>query len=284
MSVLNSVAPVKEVRLKQRTEPWMSSEILHMIKVRDSYLYKFRKQGCHDDYSMYCKFRNIVQREVISSKSTYFSDQIAENKNNPKSLWKQLKQLGYKSLKSGNENVVLNIEGENCFSPTKVASHFNNFFTSVASKLVEKLPSPTKLFDLNSSALLDFYRKRNVSNSTFVFKHVPESCVFKELKNLKTSKSTGLDEIPARFVKDSASFLKLPVTFLINMSISENCVKYRYNINEARGKPLFKKGSNLDVGNYRPVSILSIISKILERAIYSQLEKYLVDNNLLYEL
>ena len=73
------------------------------------------------------------------------------------------------------------------------------------------------------------------------------SCFFKELKNLKTSKSTGLDEIPARFVKDSASFLKLPVTFLINMSISENCVPD--DMKEARVKPLFKKGSNLDVGN-----------------------------------
>ena len=77
----------------------------------------------------------------------------------------------------------------------------------------------------------------------------------------------GLDEIPARFVKDSASFLKLPVTFLINMSISENCVPD--DMKEARVKPLFKKGSNLDVGNYRPFSILSIISKILEQSIHN---------------
>ena len=66
------------------------------------------------------------------------------------------------------------------------------------------------------------------------------------------------------------------------MSISENCVPD--DMKEARVKPLFKKGSNLDVGNYRPVSILSIISKILERAIYTQLEEYLEDNNLLCEL
>lgn len=46
----------------------------------------------------------------------------------------------------------------------------------------------------------------------------------------------------------------------------------------ARVKPLYKKNSNLDVGNYRPVSILSIVSKILERSIYVQLESYLVEN------
>ena len=80
------------------------------------------------------------------------------------------------------------------------------------------------MFDLDSHALLDFYRNRNVSNSKFALKHVSESFIFKKLKNLKTSKSTRPDEIPARFLKDSASFMKIPVTFIVNMSISENCV------------------------------------------------------------
>ena len=52
----------------------------------------------------------------------------------------------------------------------------------------------------------------------------------------------------------------------------------------ARAKPLYKKNSNPDVGNYRPVSILSIVSKNLEKSAYVQFEKFLVDNQLLYEL
>ena len=66
------------------------------------------------------------------------------------------------------------------------------------------------------------------------------------------------------------------------MSISENYVPDDMEV--ARVKPLFKKNSNLDVSNYRPVSILSVVSKILEKSVYSQLEKFLIDNNLLYEL
>ena len=60
MSVLNCIAPVKEVRLKQRTEPWMSSEILNYIKLRDSYLYKFRKHGSHEDHSLFCTVNQPV--------------------------------------------------------------------------------------------------------------------------------------------------------------------------------------------------------------------------------
>ena len=53
LSVLNEIAPIKEIRLKQRTEPWMTSNILDMIKERDSYLYKFRKSGLNDDYKYF---------------------------------------------------------------------------------------------------------------------------------------------------------------------------------------------------------------------------------------
>ena len=90
-------------------------------------MYKFRKDG-HEDHSLYSKYRNIVQREVKMAKSNYFSDKISENKNNPKSLWHHLKQLGYKAHKAVNSNIVLNIDDENCHSPLKVANHFNNFF------------------------------------------------------------------------------------------------------------------------------------------------------------
>ena len=74
---------------------------------------------------------------------------------------------------------------------------------------------------------------------------------------------------------------KLPITFLVNMSISENCVPEA--LKTVIVKPLYKKNSNLDVGNYRPVSILSVVSKILEKAVYVQLESYLIENNIIYE-
>ena len=98
---------------------------------------------------------------------------------------------------------------------------------------------------------------------------------------LNPCKSTGLDEIRARFLKEGADFLKIPITFLVNMSISENCVADA--VKTARVKPLYKKNSNLDVGNYRPVSILCVVSKILEKAVYAQLEAYLVENNIIYD-
>ena len=75
--------------------------------------------------------------------------------------------------------------------------------------------------------------------------------------------------------------MKIPITYIVNLSISEGIVPEEFK--KARVKPLYKKNSTLDVGNYRPVSILCVVSKILERAVYVQLESFLVSNNIMYE-
>jgi hypothetical protein len=74
---------------------------------------------------------------VKSARSNYFSDKIEENKNDPKKLWKQLTDLGYKS-KTEEASIVLNINNELCHDSKSIADFFNNFFTTVASELVKK--------------------------------------------------------------------------------------------------------------------------------------------------
>ena len=78
------MAPVKEVRLKQRTEPWMISEVLQSIRHRDETLNDFRKTKDPDLYKKYCKLRSSVQRETRISKRDYLANKIEENVGNSK--------------------------------------------------------------------------------------------------------------------------------------------------------------------------------------------------------
>ena len=103
------------------------------------------------------------------------------------------------------------------------------------------------------------------------------SPVSKELLKLKANKST------AKFLTDGATVIKDHIAFIIALSFTSNSVPT--DVKFARVEPLFKKNSRSGVGNYyRPVSILSIVSKILEKAVYKQLEMYLSGNNLIYSL
>ena len=99
---------------------------------------------------------------------------------------------------------------------------------------------------------------------------------------MSRDKATGIDGIPARFLRDGATEILKPITHIINISISRGKVPSEFKI--VRVVPLHKKKSKTDAGNYRPVSILSCLSKVFERIIYHQLSKYLKSKNLIYDL
>ena len=167
--VLDTVAPVKEVRLKQRSEPWIDSEIITLIKERDTYLYKFRTYNDTDFYKQFCCLRNKVQVAVKNAKADYISNKLEENKNSPKKVWKTLKNLGYSSKTKSYPNVVLNIENELCFDAKQIASHFNSFFTNVASRLVSKLPTPSNIFNTESQIFKQFSADRITTSKRCFF-------------------------------------------------------------------------------------------------------------------
>ena len=87
-----------------------------------------------------------------------------------------------------------------------------------------------------------------------------EEKVLKCLLKLGANKATGLDGIPARFIKDSASIVSVPIVHIINLSMITDGVPD--DLKSARVVPLFKKHDNTETGNYRPVSILNIVSKV----------------------
>ena len=105
--------------------------------------------------------------------------------------------------------------------------------------------------------------------------------ILKQLKSLDPNKAIGLDGISSRFLNDGAEAIVEPVSHIVNISILTETVPGSFK--QAKVIPLFKKGSKLDPGNYRPVSILSVLSKILERAVHGQLGAYLEKRDILYK-
>ena len=96
---------------------------------------------------------------------------------------------------------------------------------------------------------------------------INEDFIFKKLCKLNSSKGTGSGNIPARFVKDAASVLTKPITHFVNLSIQAGVVPL--SLKNARVVPLLKKNKRSDVSNYWPVSVLSVVFKILEKAVFS---------------
>ena len=105
--------------------------------------------------------------------------------------------------------------------------------------------------------------------------------VLKLLEEINPSKATGLDNIAGRFLKNGAAALAEPITELCNLSILPST--FPDGCKQAKLKPLFKKGSKFDPKNYRPISLLPQLSKIIELIIHGQVQKYLNVKKVLYE-
>lgn len=282
MSAIDNIAPLKEVRIKQRTEPWITNEILQCIKDRDKAFRLYKKDSSDENFSIFKGLRNKTQTMIYTAKRDYFKEKVENENHDSKSLWNSLKELGMPSKKSKAtaSAIGLKIDDKVCFDRRIVAEKFNSFYTTVASKLVQKLPKGMNKF--GKHFVEKFYRLKGVKPNDCSFSIVSENKVLKCLNKLGAKKATGLDGIPARFVRDSASIIACPLRHVINLSLIQGIVPD--DLKSARVVPLFKKSDKTEVGNYRPVSILSIISKVFERVVYDQLETYLDERKLLYNL
>jgi len=147
-----------------------------------------------------------------------------------------------------------------------------DFFINIATILRNKLPAMPNLYNTAANIFKDFYINKLKAQTNFNPSHVTENFVFKELCKLNPQKNTGINEISPIFLKDGANELKGPLTYIIDLSIDTKIVPDEMKF--AYVKPLLKKGRRLDASNYRPVGILTIVSKILERAVYKPVVDY----------
>ena len=150
---------------------------------------------------------------------------------------------------------------------------FNKFFTNIGNELANNFESQdreTFRNFLNSPVLTSFCL---LETNEYEIKHL--------IERINTKKATGYDELPAKFLQNSASLIAKPLAELFNLSITTG--EYPDFLKIAKVLPIHKKGEHSDMNNYRPISILSHLNKIFETIISKQIKNYLQKHNILYK-
>ena len=148
----------------------------------------------------------------------------------------------------------------------------------MANDLVKKLPNPPNKY--GKDAVKKYYENLNLVGKSFSFEPVAYTSVLKLLQQLNPHKSAGIDNLTGKFLKEGAPVLAAPITNLINLSISLSSFPDDCKI--AKLKPLYKKEAKTKPKNYRPISLLPLISKIIERIIHDQTQVFLDENKILF--
>ena len=219
-----------------------------------------------------------MQKLIKTKKKTIFEEKLKANVGKPKELWKALKSLGLPSKKTTSTNICLKDKTEITFDSSSISEIFKSFYSNLASNLVKQLPPPKNMFDLKS--VEKYYSSFNFSENKLSFERVSPESVLKTLKNLDTNKASGIDNISRKFLNDGAKILAAPISQICNLFISRSTFPDACKI--AKLKPLFKKGSKNDPKNFRPISLLPLISKAIER-ITDQTMEFLSNNKILYK-
>jgi len=165
------------------------------------------------------------------------------------------------------------VSGDDVFTqPEQIASEFNKYFSNIGPTLSSSIQHTGKDY---SSYL------RNKNDKTCFLKPTDEEEIVKLINKLGNGKSPGHDNLKSNLVKRVAKDIAYPLSLIVNMSLSTGVVPDDLKI--AKVIPIYKKENPDAFGNYRPVSVLPCLSKILERIVYNRSYDFLCKNNILYD-
>ena len=162
------------------------------------------------------------------------------------------------------------IKTNNGFTSKETVNAFNNYFTSIGTHLADKFNK-----DHHNNPLSN----RSKTKSTFNFSTITPDFVYNYICKLPNNKSSGLDNFSVQLLKIAAPYICNSLSYICNLSLCTS--KFPADWKKAKVTPIFKAGDKTEVGNYRPISVLPIVSKIIERAVHNQLYSYLTSNGLL---
>ena len=265
-------------RRKHCIEPWMNKELLTLINKKNDKYRDWKSTNNDIEYETkkinFKTFERIVKENIKEAKRDYYFKTFTAHKNDLRKTWRTIDDtLNKKSNKSKFPSKFI-VNNRTVTDHKKIADEFNIFFSNIGSTL-----SASIKLDDSTIAFTDYLD--NPTEHRFSFSKITENETLTIINNLKSKNSSGNDDISNRLLKSIKCEISKPLTIIINQSLETGIFPDALKV--AKVKPLFKKGDNCCLNNYRPISLLPTISKIFERVMYTQLYYYFNVNNLLSE-
>lgn len=273
--VYNDTCPVKVLVRSNKNkikQPWMTKGLLISArKCNKLYRRSIGKEKTDINVINYNRYRNILNRIKTKNKINYYYSKIEMYRNDSKKLWKIYNTLLGKLNNKKETFEYLIKDNIKIYNDKQIADTFNNYFATVGIKLANKINKSRKNFNE--------YCKYTNDKSLFL---MPTS--FEEIEKIvnkfKNKTSYGIDEISNKLLKFIIRDISKPLEIIFNKSILEGKIPKEMKI--AIVTPIYKAKRKTDPCNYRPVSLLTTFSKILEKIIYKRLYYFLEINDILY--
>ena len=246
MDIMSATIPSKMVQIKKRL-PWINSNIVHLIRTKKRLYDQAVKTSSSRIFCKYKKVRNAVVSSLRSAKAEFFQS-MASNLSTPKTFWALYRSSSFRNQR------------------TPATLYFNH----------DKANTNTSKAELLNSNFCSLYS----STSACSFPLKPITCSLSSIRcsvmfisRIKVNTATGPDGISSVMIKGTASSISPVITKIFNQSLSLGRLPLEWKVSNIT--PIFKSGDPSLVSNYRPISLLSILSKCLERFIHNAVFNYM---------
>lgn len=248
----NKHAPFKTFKPKSNDGnlPWINSELQEIAKTKNMHLKLYRLYHEPEDKERYKAAKNKQTHLKRKLKREYYTKKINEYIGDPRKMWSILKDVTNYNYHEDITPDIIN---------TDTANRFNKFFATVGIEVQKKL---------------NIIFEPPILNPKGIFHFQPETTekIEQLINRIKPKVATGIDELPARLIKEATPVIVEDLKDMVNLSYETKTFPDQLKV--ATVKAIHKKGENNDPAQYRPVSILTIISKIFERSAVDQLVTY----------
>ena len=256
-TVADEHAPWKHFKRgnKNKHIPWFNQELKDITERKNMYLKLYRLYRNPEDQQAYRAAKNKQTHTKRALKRQYYKEKIQNYDGDSKKIWSVLKQetsLDYR------EEITPDIINKD------TANTFNNFFANVGIEVQRKLGINMETPDLSRTG-------------DFKFRKETEERIEYLIKRIRPDVATGYDEISSRLLKAAAPSILTNLKDLINLSYETQI--FPDALKKANVKALHKKGEYNNPAQYRPISILTTISKVFERSATEQIMDFYTKNN-----
>ena len=262
---------------RKNAKPWILPWLEDACARKNRFYHEFIKYPTQVNKLKYVKMKKFVDRHILKAKNKYYSDYFKEHKSNSRKQWQMINSLLNRNRKKVAVTKLIDSDGTVVNTPIDIAENFNKFFADVATKL----KSETASHDSTPRDItFDRFINARVSNTIFL-SPVEQEEVGDIIDNFK-NKATMDTKISALKVANVHCNFREVVAAIVNASFEQGV--FPKPLKTAKVVPIHKGDSKTDVGNYRPISLLSTFSKIYEKTMHSRITNFMESNQSLFDM
>ena len=268
INVLDNHMPLTRMRVREKDVPYITTEWKQAIRKKRKFAKRHKKLQTEESLAEMRKWRNAATRIRRRAIKKYWREKAEELKGNPRSFYNTFTPF-FKNKEKGNTEIALQVDDKIEQDQHVVAEVFANYFSTVADGIGVIPPTPGSTSGVNHGSVNKIQDKWY--DNSFSFREITCTEVQESLKQLNPNKATGYDLIPPSALRNAAEEIAAPLTTLYNQVIQQGVWPDVWKWGE--WIPVYKKDDRLSKTNYRPITILITVDKILEHLLCKQLSE-----------